>query len=78
MKLLWNVINELRIRKLIKNILFLNVLILINFIVGSVTWFIVGRFLLIGLTELVCFMGYPAVLLGFFGGVIYLYNNEMA
>lgn len=76
MNKLWNAINKLRIKKNMKNKLFLSVLIIINLIFGFLLWMALGRFVLLGIDWLVCFLGYPAYFIGYFGGTIYLYNHE--
>lgn len=73
MKKLWTVINEMKISKQTKNKLFLGLLILINMALGGVIWLLVGRLLLPGIEWLWCFMGYPAIFIGFFGGIYFLY-----
>ena len=78
MKRLWNVINEMKIKKEIKNKLYLGVLIAINIVMGGVAWLWFGRLVLPGIDWLLCFMGYPAIFIGFFGGILYLYNYEFA
>ena len=78
MKRLWNVINEMKIKKEIKNKLYLGVLIAINIVMGGVAWLWFGRLVLPGIDWLLCFMGYPAIFIGFFGGILYLYNHEFA
>lgn len=78
MKRLWNVINEMKIKKEIKIKLYLGVLIAINIVMGGVAWLLFGRLVLPGIAWLLCFMGYPAIFIGFFGGILYLYNHEFA
>ena len=91
MKRLWNVINEMKIKKEIKNKLYLGVLIAINIVkimlfdytafgtfLGAGLWLLIGRIFLPGTEWLICFMGYPAIFIGFFGGILYLYNHEFA
>ena len=78
MKRLWNVINEMKIKKEIKNKLYLGVLIAINIVMGGVASLLFGRLVLPGTDWLLCFMGYPAIFIGFFGGMLYLYNHEFA
>ena len=78
MKRLWNVINEMKIKKEIKIKLYLGVLIAINIVMGGVAWLLFGRLVLSGTDWLLCFMGYPAIFIGFFGGMLYLYNHEFA
>lgn len=78
MKRLWNVINETKISKATKNKLYLGVLIAINVLIGGGAWLLLGRLILPGIDWLLCFMGYPAIFIGFFGGILYLYNHEFA
>ncbi len=78
MKRLWNVINEMKIKKEIKNKLYLGVSIAISIVMGGVAWVLFGRLVLPGIDWLLCFMGCPAIFIGFFGGILYLYNHEFA
>lgn len=78
MKRLWNAINETKISKATKNKLYLGVLIAINVLIGGGAWLLLGRLILPGIDWLLCFMGYPAIFIGFFGGILYLYNHEFA
>ncbi len=78
MKRLWNAINETKISKATKNKLYLGVLIAINVLIGGGAWLMLGRLILPGIDWLLCFMGYPAIFIGFFGGILYLYNHEFA
>lgn len=78
MRKLWTIINELKIKKLMKNKLYLGLMILANIIIGGLIWLVIGRYILPGLDWLLCFMGYPAIFIGFLGGILYLYNHEFA
>ena len=78
MKRLWNAINETKISKATKNKLYLGVLIAISVLIGGGAWLLLGRLVLPGIDWLLCFMGYPAIFIGFFGGILYLYNHEFA
>ena len=78
MERLWNAINETKISKATKNKLYLGVLIAINVLIGGGAWLLLGRLILPGIDWLLCFMGYPAIFIGFFGGILYLYNHEFA
>lgn len=78
MKRLWNAINETKISKATKNKLYLGALIAINVLIGGGAWLLLGRLILPGIDWLLCFMGYPAIFIGFFGGILYLYNHEFA
>ena len=78
MKTLWNMVNQIHIKNTSKNNLFLVLFILINMVLGACAWLLLGRLILPGTDWLLCFMGYPAVFVGLFGGVIYLYRNQFA
>jgi len=76
MKYLWNAINKLGIRRKAKNTLFIWSVITIGILLGTLAWITVGRLYLPGFEWLFCFMGYPAMILGYFAGVVYIYNHE--
>lgn len=78
MKTLWNMVNQIDVKNTWKNNLFLVLFILINMVLGACVWLLLGRLILPGTDWLLCFMGYPAVFVGLFGGVIYLYRNQFA
>ena len=78
MKTLWNMVHQIDVKNTWKNNLFLVLFILINMVLGACAWLLLGRLILPGTDWLLCFMGYPAVFVGLFGGVIYLYRNQFA
>ena len=78
MKALWNMVNQINVKNTWKNNLFLIVFILINMVMGACAWLLLGRLVLPGTDWLLCFMGYPAIFVGLFGGVLYLYRNRFA
>ena len=78
MKTLWNMVNQIDVKNTWKNNLFLVLFILINMVLGACAWLLLGRLILPGTDWLLCVMGYPAVFVGLFGGVIYLYRNQFA
>lgn len=78
MRILWNAINDMKINKITKSVIYLGVLILINLLIGFAAWLVLGRLIKPGIDWMLCFMGYPAIFVGFFGGIIYLYNHEFA
>ena len=59
-----------------KQYVFILVNMLFFALIGLTCWLIAGQFLLKGLSWLICFIGYPAVFAGFFGGILYLYRKE--
>lgn len=76
MKAIWSRINCLEIKVSKKNRIFIAVMVLLCMLLGGGIWILAGRFLFPQAEWFLCFMGYPAVLVGFFGGVLYLYNHE--
>ena len=78
MKTLWNMVNQIHIKNTWKNNLVLVLFISINMVLGACAWLLLGRLILPGTDWLLCFMGYPAIFVGLFGGVIYLYRNQFA
>jgi len=75
MKKLWNMVNNLKTGKMIKNKIYLALLVFVNIILGGLLWLLLGRLILPGIDWLLCFMGYPAMFIGFFGGILCLYNT---
>ena len=59
-----------------KQYVFILVNMLFFSLIGLAVWFITGQFLFKGITCLICFIGYPAVFVGFFGGILFLYRKE--
>lgn len=78
MKRLWNVVNGLDSRSDVKTKIFLWIWVLANIGIGAGLWLLFGRLFLPKREWLFCFMGYPAIFIGFFGGILYLYNHEFA
>ncbi len=78
MKRLWNVVNGLDSRSDVKTKIFLWIWVLANIGIGAGLWLLFGRLFLPEIKWLFCFMGYPAIFIGFFGGILYLYNHEFA
>ena len=77
MKRLWNVVNGLTAKRDAKAALFLGICVLASSGMGAGLWLLFGRIFLPEVEWLFCFMGYPAVFAGFFGGVLYLYNHSL-
>lgn len=72
MRILWNFVYSRNLKNLAKNRLFIFLCIVYTALFGALIWLLVGRFFLPGFIWLVCFMGYPAMLWGLFGGSLYL------
>lgn len=78
MRKLWNIVNEYKLNSFVKNKIFITLLIAINIVLGAAIWLLAGRFYLPGIDWLICFMGYPAFVVGFMGGILYLYNHDFS
>ena len=78
MKQLWNVVNGLDVRKDAKARVFLWLLAVANILIGAGLWLLIGRIFLPGTEWLICFMGYTAIFIDFFGVVLYLFNHDFA
>lgn len=78
MKKLWKMVNESSMKRKVKNSIYVTILMLLNALAGAVLWLLVGRLILPGIDWLICFVGYPAVFVGFIGGTMYLYNHEFS
>ena len=73
MKLLWNAVNRLPVSKSLKHTLFLLLNTLLFGLLGFLVWLIVRTNALDTLTHMILFIGYPAMFLGFYGGIITLF-----
>lgn len=78
MKKLWNIVNGFKVKNTTKNEIYIMICMLSNLLFGGILWGIIGRFIMSGVVDLVCFMGYPAVFIGLYGGLFYLFNHEFA
>lgn len=76
MKVLWKVVNDLKLPRGWKNTLYLCFRILIACLVGGAFWALGGSVFLPETEWLICCIGYPAAFAGFFGGILYLYNHK--
>ena len=76
MKSLWNTINKLHLTRECKIKLFLLFHTVICGLVGVLLWIPIHFYALNSAPWFFFFMGYPAVFIGVFGGIIYLYNHE--
>lgn len=76
MKMLWNIVNKLDINTDTKNKLYIGALIIVNMLIGALVWFVLNKTLNCFENTLICFIGYPGLIIGLFGGTIYLYNHN--
>ena len=75
MKAVWLLLNQLPVCADVKSRLFISTTTLFFAITGLVCWLLFGHLLAGGLGSLLCFIGYPAVCAGLFGGIFYLFNH---
>ena len=77
MSRIWTMVNAWNMEKEVKTNCFLLILCLMSALAGLFIWLVFGRILWGEVKYLLCFVGYPMVFVGFFVGVIYLYNHEL-
>lgn len=78
MQLVWQLVEETELAISTKNRLYITSMTIIDLVLGTLAWCLVGRIFLPGVDWLLCFMGYPAVFGGVIGSVMYLYNHEFS
>ncbi len=76
MNILWKMIGGLNMSRRSKNRFFVLAVMLLSVLGGLALYFLIGRHFLPGTEWLLCFAGYPAVFIGFFGGNMYLYSHR--
>lgn len=77
MKLVWNMVNKLDINIRWKRYLFLFCFSLICAATGLVLWLFAGRAIWSDVQWMLCFLGYPMVYIGFYGGYLYLAYHDI-
>lgn len=77
MKLIWTLINSKEMSLAKKNSLFLILNTLIFSLIGFITWFAIHFFTFNKISWAICFTGYPGFFVGFVGGIIYLYQQDI-
>lgn len=75
MNTIWNLIDQTKFNQKTKRILFLTALMLMNAVIGGLVWALAGRVFLPDTEWMLCFIGYPAILVGGFGGILYIYKH---
>ena len=76
MSKIWSFVNDLKIKKNHKIKIFIWLTTMLYGLTGGLIWGLIGRLILPEITWLFCFIGYPAVFIGLFGGGIYLNIHE--
>ena len=76
MSKIWSFVNDLKVKKNHKIKMFIWLTTILYGLTGALIWGLIGRLILPEITWLFCFIGYPAVFMGWFGGGIYLCNHE--
>lgn len=76
-RFIWNMINKLSFERKIKHSLFLVTTIVIFALLGTLMWFLFGRRIFgDNIHWLICFIGYPALILGYFLAVLALFKLD--
>ena len=68
--MIWSFVNKNDWSNNKKSFFYLASLIVIYALIGAALWFVIGRVLLTDAIYLFCFISYPAVIFGLFGGII--------
>ncbi|MDD6155498.1 MAG: hypothetical protein PUB52_00550 [Lachnospiraceae bacterium] len=76
-KMIWNHIQKSSLAKDKKVILFLFCCVITFSLLGALVWAAAARFFLPGVIWLICFAGYPGCFAGYFGGVLFLWRQEV-
>ena len=76
MKTIWKLINSLDVKSGTKNLLFLVLSTMGYALLGAVFWLITVSWFLSDKIWFICFSGYSAVFIGYFGGIIYLFEHD--
>lgn len=77
MKTIWNYLNKRNLSTRKKTRIFLLCTTLFFSLTGLLVWFFLHFFVLATLSWAVCFMGYPGLFLGLWGGILFLYRQEL-
>ena len=76
-RLLWNYVNRLDVKRRYRQNIFLLICTLFYALIGAVVWFTLGDDLLgKSIKWMICFIGFPSVILGFFCGVLALFKMD--
>ncbi len=78
MKSLWKIIDESDVSVNWKSKLYVASSTILSGLLGFVLWLVIGRLFFESMWSMLCFIGYPAVFLGFFNSIIVLYNNDFS
>lgn len=78
MKRLWTILNKSNLKYDVKNRIFIAVMTIISSILGGFVWLVLGRMIFPEISWLICFIGYPGIVKGFFGSILYIYNHEFS
>lgn len=70
------VIQQLNMKKQCKNRAFLIVNTIVWGSIGALTGILLNCLKPVGRIEMFCYIGYPAVFIGFMGSILYLYQHE--
>ena len=73
---IWKILDQKAWNPIRKQKVFLVCSMLIFCLLGGAVWGLVGRWFVPDITGLLCFVGYPGIFLGFFGGILYLWRQD--
>ncbi|MGN0318412.1 MAG: hypothetical protein ACI4E1_10835 [Lachnospira sp.] len=73
---IWNIIDKKNCGKRAKEKLFLFCTCALFALIGASIWFVAGQWVLRDFLWLLCFAGYPCVIIGFIGGIVFLWRKE--
>ena len=73
--IIWNYVNKLNLKPKTRQRLFLAAVSLLWGLVGALLWVLLGSKIFPGRIDwMLCFIGYPAVILGFLSGIYYIFK----
>ncbi len=75
MKILWKTVNKINISPDSRTGIYLLARTLIYAAAGILFWLASGKNFMPGMAGVLCFAGYPGMLGGVYGGLIYLYRH---
>ncbi len=76
-KLLWKALDKTSLKTKHKQNIFLLICTVVCGLLGALIWFTVGDDLLgKSIKWMICFIGYPSIILGFFCGILYLFKLD--
>lgn len=72
---IWNYLKKKNLYKSTKTHLFITLSMILYSSLGFICWLLIRHFFFNTKTWAICFIGYPGLVIGYIGGVLYLYNH---